>query len=96
VARPFTGTCRLCGVEGHPAAECPDKGPTICQNCLQEGHKATECEAARVIDTSGVPEMESAAAWNMLKAASDEKDIDDFKAVSDLHDLIISIGHENH
>lgn len=35
--RVFTGTCRLCSKEGHPASECPDKPPEICKNCKKEG-----------------------------------------------------------
>jgi hypothetical protein len=33
----FTGTCRICNKEGHPASACPDKAPEICRNCKQEG-----------------------------------------------------------
>ena len=44
VERPFTGTCRLCEQEGHRAAECPLKPPTLCKICKVEG-KATRCLA---------------------------------------------------
>ena len=79
--RPFTGTCRHCEKEGHRAAECPDKPPDICKNCLGTGHKAADCDLARVLDRTGVPEKTENEAWEMLKQAADERDMDDFKLV---------------
>lgn len=35
--RVFTGTCRICNEQGHPAAECPERPPDVCKNCQQEG-----------------------------------------------------------
>lgn len=38
--RVFTGTCRRCEKQGHPASECPDKPPVKCFNCKEEGKVA--------------------------------------------------------
>ncbi|KAI9813656.1 MAG: hypothetical protein M1827_003727 [Pycnora praestabilis] len=77
--RVFTGTCRICSKEGHPASECPDKPTDICKNCGQEGHKALGCENNRVMDLSKIRVMEPDDAWNMLKVADAEHDLDDFR-----------------
>ncbi|RMZ84299.1 hypothetical protein DV738_g719, partial [Chaetothyriales sp. CBS 135597] len=76
--RKFTGTCRECNEEGHQARDCPMK-VKVCKQCLQEGHETIECKNAKVIDTSKVPDMTEDEAWAMLKKASDEKDLDDFR-----------------
>ncbi|KAI5299789.1 hypothetical protein KEM55_001766, partial [Ascosphaera atra] len=77
--RVFKGTCRICEKEGHPAAECPDRPPDICKNCRQEGHKAINCTANRVFDLSTIPDKTPEEAWEMMKKASDERDMDDFR-----------------
>jgi hypothetical protein len=79
--RKFTGECRLCNQLGHPAAECSDR-KAVCKNCLQEGHEALGCENAKVMDLSHVPDKTVAEAWVMLKQASDEREIGEFKEVS--------------
>lgn len=77
-ARPFDGECRLCNKSGHRSAECPDR-KIVCKNCLQEGHEALGCENAKIIDLSRVPDKTVAEAWVMLKEASDEREIGEFK-----------------
>lgn len=81
IDRPFTGICRICDKEGHRAADCPDKPAEICRTCGQEGHKRAECKAARKDVFMNVQEISSEDAWNALKAADKERDIDDAKKV---------------
>lgn len=78
VERPFTGTCRICNQEGHPARECPQKPPTVCKNCREEGHVTSECKNPRKLDF-GVPKMNDEEAWELLKKADTERDLDEFK-----------------
>ncbi|KAI9673629.1 MAG: hypothetical protein M1817_002266 [Caeruleum heppii] len=75
----FTGSCRICLQEGHPAALCPDRPADVCKNCRQEGHRTAECTNKRLIDYSDVPDMTPDAAWDILKKADKEKELDDFR-----------------
>ncbi|KAK2741191.1 hypothetical protein FQN55_008454 [Onygenales sp. PD_40] len=77
--RVFSGTCRICEKEGHPASECPDKPPDVCKNCKQEGHRTMECTENRKFDQHHVPDKLPEEAWAVLKKASDEKDLEDFR-----------------
>ncbi|KAI9849864.1 MAG: hypothetical protein M1837_000078 [Sclerophora amabilis] len=77
--RVFTGTCRICDKQGHPAAECPERPPDQCHNCKQEGHKTLECKNNRALDLSRVADMSPDAAWNLLHAADQERDLDSFR-----------------
>ncbi|PGH15290.1 hypothetical protein AJ79_02455 [Helicocarpus griseus UAMH5409] len=77
--RVFKGTCRICEKEGHPASECPDKPADICKNCKQEGHKTMECTENRKFDQHHIPDKLPEEAWAILKKASDEKDLEDFR-----------------
>ncbi|KAI9791694.1 MAG: hypothetical protein M1835_000129 [Candelina submexicana] len=77
--RVFTGTCRICSQEGHPASQCPEKPADICKNCKQEGHKTLECKNNRALDLSGIPNKTPEEAFEMLKAADEERDLDDFR-----------------
>jgi hypothetical protein len=54
----------------------------VCKNCLQEVHETLGCENAKVMDLSHVPEKTIAEAWAMLKQASDEREIGEFKEAS--------------
>lgn len=81
--RVFTGTCRICEKQGHPAALCPDKPPVKCFNCKQEGHLTSECTAKRLMNTDDVPEMEAGDAWEMLEKADKDRDLDEFRTVSE-------------
>ena len=64
VERPFTGQCRICNEEGHPAAQCPSKPPTTCRNCGQEGHIMSECTSARTGMFSDRPDKPLEEAWS--------------------------------
>ncbi|KAH8811849.1 hypothetical protein F5884DRAFT_292586 [Xylogone sp. PMI_703] len=79
VPREFTGTCRICEQEGYRAADCPTAPPRLCKNCDQEGHTILECKNPRKIDRSDIEDVQPDAAWNELKAAAAEGDIDDVK-----------------
>lgn len=48
---------------------------------LAKGHKAMECENLRKLDYSSVPDKTVEEAWADIKAASEERDVDDFRAV---------------
>jgi len=74
--RPFTGTCNACGVEGHAARDCPSQK---CKLCDQEGHKAIACKSRRIVDWTGVPELDASAAWVSLIKAAIVKDLDAFR-----------------
>lgn len=76
VDRPFTGTCNSCGVEGHAARDCPSQK---CKLCDQEGHKAIACKSRRIVDWTGVPELELPSAWTALIDAAASKDLDVFR-----------------
>ncbi|KAK2768590.1 hypothetical protein FQN54_000446 [Arachnomyces sp. PD_36] len=77
--RVFKGTCRICNVEGHPASECPDKPADVCKNCKSEGHRTMECTENRKFDLHDIPDKLPEEAWAILKKASDEKDLEDFR-----------------
>ncbi|KAI9712218.1 MAG: hypothetical protein M1812_006953 [Candelaria pacifica] len=77
--RVFSGTCRICSQEGHPASQCPEKPADICKNCKQEGHKTLECKNNRALDLSGIPDKTPEEAFGMLKAADEDRDLDDFR-----------------
>ncbi|TAQ87833.1 hypothetical protein B7494_g3855 [Chlorociboria aeruginascens] len=79
VARAFTGTCRVCQQEGHRASDCPQAPPKLCSNCKEEGHSALQCKSPRKIDRSDIEDVSAELAWDQLKAASEEGDLDDMK-----------------
>ncbi|KUJ18422.1 uncharacterized protein LY89DRAFT_48531 [Mollisia scopiformis] len=83
VAREFTGTCRLCDQQGHRAADCPSKPPTICRNCEQEGHEALTCENPRKINRDHVKDVSGEVAWEALRAAVLDHDLDDLKEAAE-------------
>ena len=45
------------------------------------GHLARDCKNNRTFDLSHVADMLPEEAWAMMKKASDEKDMDDFREV---------------
>jgi len=45
------------------------------------GHKATECKANRVLDLSKIATKDPEEAWEMVKRADAEGDLDDFREV---------------
>jgi hypothetical protein len=79
VAREFTGTCRVCEQQGHRAADCPNRPPEKCTNCFEEGHGAVECKNPRKIDRSKLPELEPNTAWDKIKDAAADRDLEDVK-----------------
>ncbi|KMP00527.1 hypothetical protein CIRG_00669 [Coccidioides immitis RMSCC 2394] len=79
--RVFKGTCRICQAEGHPAFECPDKAPDVCKNCKGEGHKTKDCTENRKFDQHDIPDKMPEEAWAILKKASDERDLEDFREI---------------
>ncbi|PYI12316.1 hypothetical protein BO78DRAFT_434684 [Aspergillus sclerotiicarbonarius CBS 121057] len=72
--RVFKGTCRICEKEGHPAAECPERPPDVCKNCKME-----DCKDNRRFDLNHIPDKLPEEAWAVLKKASDERDLEDFR-----------------
>ncbi|KAJ5380104.1 zinc knuckle transcription factor (CnjB) [Penicillium cataractarum] len=77
--RVFKGACRICAQEGHPASACPEKPADICNNCGGEGHLAQGCTEKRKFDLDHIADKLPDEAWAMMKQASDEKDMDDFR-----------------
>jgi hypothetical protein len=62
----------------HPSIDCPTV-PKICKNCHQEGHEALDCKNKKTLNDSNVADKTEAEAWALLKSASDDRDLDDFK-----------------
>lgn len=78
VERAFTGTCNICSEEGHRAADCPQN---VCKFCEKTGHKAIDCKT-RKVDYGNAEDLEVEEAWNRLKRADEEKDMDEFRKAS--------------
>lgn len=59
--------------------DCPNK-PKFCKQCLMENdHNTIDCKNPKKIDTSGVADMSEQDAWALIKEASDDLDVGDFK-----------------
>ncbi|TVY66250.1 Cellular nucleic acid-binding protein-like protein [Fusarium oxysporum f. sp. cubense] len=76
---PQEMTCRFCKQPGHMIKECPDKPPMICENCGDEGHMRKNCEKPRKINRDHVADVSADDAWNKIKQAAIERDVDDAK-----------------
>lgn len=64
---------------GHRAADCPSKPPKSCKQCGQESdHEIQDCKV-KLINDSNVPDVSEQEAWLMVKEASIDRDVDDFK-----------------
>lgn len=50
-----------------------------CKLCNKEGHKALECKERRLVDWTGIPELDAEEAWAKLIDAAKEKDLDGFR-----------------
>lgn len=50
-------------------------------NHAPPGHKAAECKSNRVLDLSKIASKSPEEAWDLLKAAAAEGDLDDFREV---------------
>lgn len=68
--------CFDCGSAEHLSKECPDRS---CKNCGEKGHSSTDCKSARLVDRSAFPDMSTEDAWELIKKAVNERDIDDVK-----------------
>ncbi|VBB76439.1 Putative DNA-binding protein [Podospora comata] len=78
-------TCNACGSTEHLRKECPDAGPMLCKNCGEEGHTISACENARKVDRSEIPDKTTDEAWELIKTAVAERDIDDLKAAVQIY-----------
>lgn len=78
VERPFSGTCNACGEEGHTARNCPTN-PETCRLCGKPGHKPIDCQERRIVDYTGVPDLQAEEAWERLVDSAKAKEIDAFK-----------------
>ncbi|KAH9875643.1 hypothetical protein IAQ61_003107 [Plenodomus lingam] len=76
VERAFTGTCNGCGVEGHTIRDCPSQK---CKLCDQPGHRALECKSRRIVNWTGIPELDDVSAWAALIDAANAMDLDTFR-----------------
>ncbi|THC99342.1 hypothetical protein EYZ11_001154 [Aspergillus tanneri] len=83
--RVFKGSCRICNQEGHPAAECPEKPASVCKNCKMEGHLTMECKSNRKFDMNHIPDKLPDEAWNAIKAASAERNLEDFREALNMY-----------
>ncbi|KAJ5606305.1 hypothetical protein N7510_009086 [Penicillium lagena] len=83
--RVFQGTCNICKQEGHPAALCPEKPPTVCRNCQTEGHKTQDCTNPRKFDLNLVADKVPTEAWALMKQASNERDLEEFRTALSIY-----------
>lgn len=49
---------------------------------MSSGHKTMDCTENRKLDQNDIPDKLPEEAWAMMKKASDEKDLEDFREVS--------------
>ncbi|KAF5018192.1 hypothetical protein F66182_9849 [Fusarium sp. NRRL 66182] len=76
---PQEMTCRFCKQPGHMIKDCPDKPPMVCENCGEEGHMRKACEKPRKINRDNIADVDADVAWDKIKKAVSEKDVDDTK-----------------
>ncbi|KAL7823208.1 hypothetical protein V8C26DRAFT_425318 [Trichoderma gracile] len=85
-------TCRYCKKEGHMRKDCPEAPPMLCSNCGEEGHFRTNCENARKVNRDHVADVTPDAAWDKLKQAARERDVDDAKEA--IEEYVKALGGE--
>ncbi|PWI75307.1 zinc finger domain-containing protein [Purpureocillium lilacinum] len=77
--QPRDTACRYCKQEGHMVRDCPDKPAMVCNNCGLEGHTRNNCENARNVNRDHVADLSPDEAWDKIKKAVLERDVDDAK-----------------
>lgn len=59
--------------------DCPSK-PKVCKNCKAENdHDTIDCTNKKAVDKSGVADKSVDQAWALIKEASNEREVSDFK-----------------
>ena len=58
---------------------------------MQTGHGAIDCKDNRALDNSKVPLVSPEVAWEKLKAANEERDLDDIRDVRNQRPCLTSI-----
>ncbi|KAL6921944.1 hypothetical protein ACHAP8_008803 [Fusarium lateritium] len=76
---PQEMTCRYCKKEGHMRKDCPEAPAMVCENCGEEGHFRKNCEKPRKINRDHIADVDPETAWQKIKAAVAERDVDDAK-----------------
>ncbi|KAL4725362.1 hypothetical protein ACLX1H_007509 [Fusarium chlamydosporum] len=76
---PQEMTCRYCKKEGHMRKDCPEAPPMVCENCGEEGHFRKHCEKPRKINRDHIADVTPEVAWEKIKQAVAERDVDDAK-----------------
>lgn len=71
--------CRYCKQLGHMVKDCPSKPALVCDNCGQEGHVKNMCENARKINRDNIASLLPDIAWEKLRQAVLDRDMDDAK-----------------
>ncbi|CEI67061.1 unnamed protein product [Fusarium venenatum] len=76
---PQEMTCRYCKKEGHMRKDCPEAPVMVCENCGEEGHFRKNCEKPRKINRDHIADVDPETAWQKIKAAVANRDVDDAK-----------------
>ena len=56
----------------------------------REGHKTMDCKENRRFDLNHIPDKLPEEAWAILKKASDERDLEDFREVGNTYLLLLA------
>ncbi|EKJ77187.1 hypothetical protein NXS19_003837 [Fusarium pseudograminearum] len=76
---PQEMACRYCKKEGHMRKDCPEAPPMVCENCGEEGHFRKHCEKPRKINRDHIADVHPEVAWEKIKQAVADRDVDDAK-----------------
>lgn len=71
--------CKNCGETGMKTAPCMNQHEPARLTILFPGHTVSQCEGARKVDRDHLPDMSTEEAWELIKRAVKERDIDDVK-----------------